>query len=52
LGVDEELLKEIFTKQLIIELYGEKLNVLGVVAVKNCNYNMKHKKSGGPRHST
>jgi hypothetical protein len=50
LGVEKELLKDIFTKQLTVESHGGKLNVLKVVAIKNCNYNMKHRRSGGPRH--
>ncbi len=50
LGVEEELLKDIFTKQLTIEFYARKLGMLGVV-VKNCNYSMKHIRSGGPKHT-
>jgi hypothetical protein len=51
LGIEEELLKVIFTKQLIAKLYVRKLGMLGVVAIKNYNYSMKHKRSGGPRHT-
>jgi len=50
LGVEEELLKDIFTKQLTIEFYAGKLAMLRVV-VKNCNYSMKHRRSGGLRHT-
>jgi hypothetical protein len=49
LEVDEELLKDIFNKQLTTKLCGGKLGMLKVV--KNCNYNMKHIKIGGLRHT-
>jgi hypothetical protein len=51
LGVEEELLKDIFTKQLTVEFCAGKLNVLGIVAVTKCNYNMKHRRSGGLRYT-
>jgi hypothetical protein len=51
LGAEEELLKDIFTKQLIVEFYVGKLGMPGVV-VKNCNYSMKHKRNGSPKHIT
>jgi len=41
LGVEEELLKDIFNKQLTTKLCGGKLGMLRVV-VKNCNYSMNH----------
>ncbi len=50
LGVEEELLKDIFNKQLTTKLCGGKLGMLKVV-VKNYNYSMKHIKIGGPRHT-
>ncbi len=50
LGVKEELLRYIFTKQLTTESCARKLDVLVDVVVKNNNYNMKHIRSGGLKH--
>jgi hypothetical protein len=44
LKVEEELLKDIFNKQLTTKLCGGKLGMLRVVA-KNCNYSMNHIKT-------
>jgi hypothetical protein len=51
LGTKVELLKEFFTKQFIVEFCAWKLSMLGVV-VKIYKYSMKHKRNGGPKHTT
>jgi hypothetical protein len=52
LGAKKELLRDIFTKQLTSKFCVGKLGVLGVVVVKNHNYNMKPRRSGSLRHTT
>ncbi len=49
--IEDELLKDIFTKQLIIEFCARKLGMLGIVAIQNYNYSMKHIRSGSWRHT-
>jgi hypothetical protein len=51
LGV-EEISWKIFTKQLTTKFCARKLSILGIVVVKNCNYSMKHRRSGGLKHTT